>query len=80
MNKDKLSSWTLVIAVIMTIGGAIQISSPEYEPDLLKAILTFCIGIAFAVITWRLRVAVRREREAAAEAQKKNCNDDMPES
>ena len=68
MNKSKLSSWTLAIAVILILGGLINISRPDFEPDLWEAISGFCLGLVFAVITWRLRVGVRREQEAAARA------------
>ena len=67
MNKDRLSSLTLVISVILIVGGLIEINNPEFEPELWRAIFWFCIGIVFAVITWRLRVAVNRERAADTE-------------
>ena len=61
MNKNTLSSITLVIAVILILGGLIEINSPEFEPDLLKAVGTFGLGIVFAVATWALRRAVAKE-------------------
>lgn len=63
MNKNTLSSITLAISVILILGGLINISRPDFEPDLWKAIGGFCLGIVFAVITWLLRRAVAREEK-----------------
>lgn len=68
MNKDKLSSWTLVASAILIIGSMVAINDPEFSPNIWSAIGAFILGLAFAFITWRLRVAVRKENEAAAEA------------
>ena len=79
MNKDKLSSWTLVIAVILIVGGLIEINNPEFEPELWRAVFWFVIGIVFAVITWRLRVAVGRERDEAEAAARRQQADTAAE-
>lgn len=67
MNKNTLSSITLVIAVFLIVGGLIEINAPAFEPNLWKAIGTFCLGIVFAVVTWRLRVAVKKEQAPSGE-------------
>lgn len=77
MNKNKLSSWTLAGAVICILGGMVEISSPELEPSLISACATFLIGVILAVVTWRLRVSVRRDAAAAAQSQQESAEDKL---
>lgn len=71
MNKNKLSSWTLVFAVICILGGIAQINSPQFAESIYTGFGTLAIGLGFAVATWRLRVAVGKERAAAAEQKRR---------
>lgn len=68
MNKDKLSSWTLVISVFLLIGGLMQVSSPTYAESIYTGVGTLAIASVFGIATWRLRVSVRVEKQKAAAA------------
>lgn len=70
MNKNTLSTITLVLAAFCIIGGLMAIYSPQVEPDLGRAVYGFCLGIVFAVVTWLLR------RSIAKEAREKQRRDD----
>lgn len=65
MNKDRLSSVMLVLFILSAFGsvGAFM----EYAEPSPLAYTLFIWPVILGVVTWRLRVAVRKER-AAAEA------------
>lgn len=69
MNNSKTSSWTLAFSVIFILGGLAQINAREIGVPVYSGIGTLAIGLAFAVLTWRLRVKVKAE-QAAAEARR----------
>lgn len=69
MNNSKTSSWTLAFSVIFILGGLAQINSRDLGVPVYSGIGTLIIGVAFAVLTWRLRVKVKAE-QAASEARR----------
>ena len=69
MNNSKTSSWTLAFSVIFILGGLAQINAREIGVPVYSGIGTLAIGLAFAFLTWRLRVKVKAE-QAAAEARR----------
>ena len=69
MNNSKTSSWTLAFSVIFILGGLAQINAREIGVPVYSGIGTLAIGLAFAVLTWRLRVKVKAE-QAASEARR----------
>lgn len=69
MNNSKTSSWTLAFSVIFILGGLAQINTRDLGVPVYSGIGTLIIGVAFAVLTWRLRVKVKEE-QAAAEARR----------
>lgn len=70
MNKSILSSFTLALSVMMIIGGLVTMADPEFGTTVGMSAAGLAIGVALAVATWRLRVAVKKEDEAAAKIRK----------
>jgi len=70
MNNSKMSSWTLAFSVIFILGGLAQINARDLGVSIYGGIGTLVIGLAFAVLTWRLRVTVKAE-QAAADARRR---------
>ena len=70
MNNSKMSSWTLAFSVIFILGGLAQINARELGVSIYAGIGTLIIGLAFAVLTWRLRVSVKAE-QAATDARRR---------
>lgn len=69
MNKSKLSSVMLVLFVLSALGSVAAFM--EYAEPTPLAYALFIWPVIFGVITWRLRVAVRREQAAAAEQKRR---------
>lgn len=65
MNKSKLSSVMLVLFVLSAFGAVSTFM--EYAEPTPLAYALFIWPVIFGVITWRLRVAVRREQAPASE-------------
>lgn len=70
MNKDKLSSWTLALSVILIVGGWASANNPDFQTTIAGSAGGFLLGVALAFVTWWLRASVRKEKEAAARAQR----------
>lgn len=70
MNKNKLSSWTLVGFVIFLLAGLAQISEPQFGGSILTIVGSLAIAAVLGVMTWKLRVAVNAEQAAAAEQRR----------
>lgn len=70
MNKSILSSFTLALSVMMIIGGLVTMADPEFGTTVGMSAAGLAIGVVLAVATWRLRVAVKKEDEAAAKIRK----------
>ena len=71
MNKSKLSSWTLALFVIFLLGGLAQVSSPQFAESIWTGFGTLAIAAVLGIVTWRLRVSVKKEQAAAAEQRRK---------
>lgn len=70
MNKSKLSSWTLALFVICLLGGLAQVSSPQFAESIWTGFGTLAIAAVLGIVTWRLRVSVKKEQAAAAEQRR----------
>ena len=71
MNKSKLSSWTLALFVICLLGGLSQVNSPQFAESIWTGFGTLAIAAVLCIVTWRLRVSVKKEQAAAAAEEKR---------
>lgn len=70
MNKSILSSVTLALAVMTLFAGLGMIGEPEFGAPVWAGILTLIAAVGLGIATWRLRVEVKKEDEAAAKIRK----------
>lgn len=65
MNKDKLSSWTLALSVILILGGWAGANNPDFQTTIAGSAGSFLLGVVLAFVTWWLRSEVRKEQQAS---------------
>lgn len=66
MNKDRLSSWVLVLFILTLFGAGSTFS--EYSEPTPLAYTLFIVPLIFGLLLLKLRRDVRKERQAAAAA------------
>lgn len=66
MNKNRLSSWVLVFLIATLFGATAKFA--EYSEPTPLAYVFFLVPFALALLLLKLRIDVRKEREAAARA------------
>ena len=70
IKKETILNWLIAIFVFCMTGGLMQMIAPEFPNHAaFIGLVFFAAAAVLGVVIWRLRIAVREERTAAAREQ-----------